>query len=51
MAIFMYSLGVTLVVMIVGIGLAMSKDVMELIDFQYDPNKPHSQPRRLDVRH
>ena len=47
MAVFMFGLGVALVVMIVGIGLAISRDVMELIDFRYDPNDPTNGPRRL----
>jgi hypothetical protein len=41
MTIFMFGLGAALMVMIVGIGLAVSKDIMELIDFAYDPNNPH----------
>jgi len=36
----MFGLGVALVVMIVGIGLAIPKDVMKLIEFWYDPNDP-----------
>jgi hypothetical protein len=47
MTIFLFSLGAALVVMIVGIGLAISRDVMELIDFRYDPNDPTNGPRRL----
>ena len=35
---FMVGLGAALVVMIVGIGLALSKDVMELIALGYNPN-------------
>ena len=40
MTTFMFGLGAALVVMIVGIGLAVSKDVMELIDCASDPNDP-----------
>ena len=47
MAIFMFGLGVALVVMIVGIGFAISKDAMELIDLRYDPNDPSNGPRRV----
>ena len=47
MAIFMFGLAAALVVMIVGIGFAMSKDVMELIDFGYDPNDPSNGLRRM----
>jgi len=47
MAIFMFGLAAALVVMIVGIGVAFSKDAMELIDFGYDPNDPSSGPRRM----
>ena len=36
----MFCLAVALAVMIVGIGLALSKDAIELIDFRYDPNDP-----------
>ena len=43
MTIFMVGLGAALVVMIVGIGLALSKDVTDLIDFAYDP---HNAPKR-----
>ena len=42
MTLFMAGLGAALVVMIVGIGLALSKDVTDLIDFPYDP---HNAPR------
>ena len=38
MSIFMVGLGMALLVMIVGIGWAVSKDVMELIDFVHDTN-------------
>ena len=38
MSLFMVGLGVALVVMIVGIGLLVTKDVMELIDVACDPN-------------
>jgi len=34
---FMVGLGAALVVMIVGIGVALSKDVMELIALGYNP--------------
>jgi hypothetical protein len=34
----MVGLGMALLVMIVGIGWAVSKDVMELIDFVHDTN-------------
>jgi hypothetical protein len=47
MAIFMFGLGVALVVMIVGIGLLVAKDVKELIDFAFDPNNPPNGPRRV----
>ena len=47
MAIFMFGPAAALVVMIVGIGVAFSKDAMELIDFGYDPNDPSSGPRRM----
>ena len=47
MTIFMVCLGAALVVMIVGIGVALSKDVMELIDFAYDPNNPSHEPRHM----
>ena len=40
MPMFMVSLGVAIVVMIVGIGIAFSKDVLELIDFVHDTNDP-----------
>ena len=39
MPIFMFGLGAALVVMIVGIGLAVAKDVMKMIDYACDPNK------------
>ena len=38
MPIFMVGLGMALLVMIVGIGWAVSKDVMELIGFVHDTN-------------
>jgi ABC-type antimicrobial peptide transport system permease subunit len=47
MTIFRVGLGASLVVMIVGIGLALSKDVTDLIDFAYDPNYPTNGPRRV----
>ena len=47
MTIFMVGLGAALVVVIVGIGVAVSKDVMELIDFAYDPNNSSNEPRRM----
>jgi hypothetical protein len=47
MTIFMVGLGAALVVMIVGIGLAVFKDVMELINIAYDPNNPSNEPRRI----
>jgi hypothetical protein len=40
----MVSLGVAIVVMIVGIGWAVSKDVLELIDFVHDTNNPTNNP-------
>ena len=43
MTLFIVGLGAALVVMIIGIGLALSKDVTDLIDFAYDPNNV---PRR-----
>ena len=42
MPIFMFGLGVA---MIVGIGLFVVKDVMELTDFACDPNNPTNGPR------
>jgi len=45
MPIFMFGLGVALVVMIVGIGLLVAKDVTELIDFACDPNNAPNGPR------
>jgi hypothetical protein len=47
MAVFMFGLGVALVVMIVGIGLLVAKDVTELIDLTFDPNNPPNGPRRV----
>ena len=47
MAIFMFGLGVALVVMIVGIGLLVAKDVTERIDLTSDPNNPPNGPRRV----
>ena len=47
MPIFMFGLGVALVVMIIGIGLLVAKDVTELIDFACDPNNPNNGPRRV----
>lgn len=47
MTIFMVGLGAALVVMIVGIGLAVSKDVTELIDFACDSNNPTNGSRRI----
>lgn len=41
--IFMVGLGAALIAMIVGIGLALSKDVTDLMDFGYDPTNG---PRR-----
>ena len=38
MTLFMAGLGAALVVMIIGIGLALSKEVTDLIDFSYDSN-------------
>ena len=45
MPIFMVSLGVAIVVMIFGIGWAVSKDVLELMDFVRDTNNPPASPR------
>ena len=45
MPIFMVSLGVAIVVMIVGIGWAVSKDVLELMDSIHDTNNPPDSPR------
>ena len=45
MPIFMFGLGVAMVVMIVGIGLLVVKDVKDLIDFAFDPNNPTNGPR------
>jgi hypothetical protein len=42
----MVGLGMALLVMIVGIGWAVSKDVMELIDFVSDTNTLTNGPRR-----
>ncbi len=47
MTLFMIGLGAALVVMIVGIGLAISKDIRELIDFRYDPSDPTNGARRI----
>ena len=47
MPIFMLGLGVAMVVMIVGIGLLVVKDVMELIDFVHDTNNPTYGPRGM----
>jgi hypothetical protein len=47
MPIFMFGLGVALVVMIVGIGLLVAKDVTELIDFACDPKNPPNGHRRV----
>ncbi len=47
MPIFIFGLGVALVVMIVLIGLLVAKDVKELIDFACDPNNPLEGPRRV----
>jgi len=49
MTIIMFGFGVALVVMSVGIGVAVSKDVLELIDFAYDPNDSTNGPRKADV--
>lgn len=40
MQIFMFGLGVVMVIMIVAIGLLVAKDVTELIEFACDPNNP-----------
>ena len=45
MPIFMFGLGVAMVVRIVGIGLLVVKDVKDLIDFAFDPNNPTNGPR------
>ena len=45
--IFMLGLGGALVVMIVGIGLLVAKDVTELIDLACDPDNPTNSPPRL----
>jgi hypothetical protein len=47
MPIFMFGLGVALVVMIVGIGLLVAKDVTDLIDLACDPDNPTNGPPRL----
>ena len=44
MPIFMFGLGVAMLVMIVGIGLLVVKDVMELIDLVHDTNNPTNGP-------
>jgi len=44
MQIFMFGLGVAMLVMIVGIGLLVVKDVMELIDLVHDTNNPTNGP-------
>ena len=44
--IFMLGLGVALVVMIVGIGLLVAKDVKKMIGYAPDPNTPPNGPRR-----
>ena len=45
--ILMMGLGVALVVMIVGIGLLVAKDVTELIDLARYPDNPTNSPPRL----
>jgi hypothetical protein len=45
MPIFMFGLGVAMLVMIVGIGLLVVKDVMELIDLVHETNNPTNGPR------
>ena len=45
MPIFMVGLGIAIVVMIVGIGWAVSKDALELMDFAHDTNNPPDSPR------
>ena len=47
MPIFMFGLGVALLVMIVAIGLLVAKDVKELIDLASDPNNPINGPRGM----
>ena len=48
MPIFMFGLGVAMVVMIVGIGLLVAKDVKELIDFVSETNNnPTNSPPRV----
>jgi hypothetical protein len=49
MPIFMVSLGVAIVVMIVGIGWAVYKDVLELMDSVHDTNNPRTAPGPCDV--
>ena len=49
MTIFIVCLGAALVVMMVGIGLAVSKDMMDLIDFACDSNNPIKVPGAYDV--
>lgn len=46
MPIFMVGLGAALVVMTVGIGLAVVKDVKKMIAYAVDPNNPTKGPRR-----
>ena len=45
MPIFLVGLGVALVGMIVGIGVAVSRDVRKMIDHAADPNNPPNGPR------
>ena len=44
MPIFMFGLGVAMVVIIVGIGVLVVKDVKDLMDFAFDPNNPANGP-------
>jgi hypothetical protein len=46
MSLFMYSLGAAMVFMIIGISLAVTKDVRQLSDFPYDPNNPTNRSMR-----
>ena len=48
MSLFMVGLGVALIVMSVGIGLAISKDMMDLIEFGYAPNDHKNASRHYD---
>jgi hypothetical protein len=45
----MFGLGVAIMVMIVGIGLLVAKDVTDLIDLACDPDNPTKGPGEAEV--